>query len=128
VALAGAVSPGALSIHLIDALPCTALSGPYTFLTNLLARLYARVDPINFREARQNEGHMNPVLLIFAQIAIAGCGFLVYFLYALRRESKKLRKRPRVEIRPMPSQTCRGHVVQLYEVVTTRKVRGVASR
>jgi threonine/homoserine/homoserine lactone efflux protein len=73
---------------------------------------------------------MNPVLLIFTQIAIAGCGFLVYFLFALRRESKRLRKESRVEIRPMSTQARRGQVVQLYAVerVATRKMRGAASR
>ena len=33
---------------------------------------------------------MNPALLIFTQIAIAGGGFLVYFLYALVRESRNI--------------------------------------
>lgn len=73
---------------------------------------------------------MNPALLIFTQIAIAGCGFLLYFLYALWRESKSFRKKPKVEIRPISVQAGRGTVVQLYTVekVATRKVRGLASR
>jgi len=73
---------------------------------------------------------MNPALLIFTQIAIAGCGFLVYFLCALRRESRNLRRRPKVEIRPVSTQATRGNVVRLYTVekVATRKVRGVATR
>ncbi|HKR83264.1 MAG TPA: hypothetical protein VJS37_03760 [Terriglobales bacterium] len=73
---------------------------------------------------------MNPALLIFTQIVIAGCGFLIYFLYALRRESRTFRKRPRVEIRPISTQTTRENVVRLYTVdkVATRKVRGVAIR
>jgi len=59
---------------------------------------------------------MNPALLVFTQIAIAACGFLIYFLYALRRESKNSRRGPKVEIRPISTQSTRGNVVQLYTV------------
>jgi len=72
---------------------------------------------------------MNPVLLIFTQIAIAACGFLIYFLYALRRESRSLRRGPKVEIRPISAQSSRGNVVQLYAVEKVsgfRKVRGAS--
>jgi hypothetical protein len=73
---------------------------------------------------------MNPVLLIFTQIAIAGCGFLIYFLYALRRESRRVRTGPKVEIKPISTHPTRGNVVRLYTVdkVATRQVRGVAIR
>jgi hypothetical protein len=74
---------------------------------------------------------MNPALLIFTQIAIAGCGFLVYFIYAMRRESKNSRKGPKVEIRPISAQSSRGNVVHLYTVERIsgwRKLRSVSGR
>ena len=60
---------------------------------------------------------MNPGLLIFTQIAIAGCGFLIYFLYALWRDSRRSRKGPRVEIRSLPSRVQpKGKLLRLYSV------------
>jgi threonine/homoserine/homoserine lactone efflux protein len=37
-------------------------------------------------------------LSIFVAIALAGCGFLIYFLYALWREEFRLRRSARVDI------------------------------
>ena len=59
---------------------------------------------------------MNPALLIFTQIAIAGGGFLVYFLVALRREMRNTPRGPKVEIRPVPTQASRQNVIQLYAI------------
>jgi len=72
---------------------------------------------------------MDPGLLIFTQIAIAGCGFLMYFLYALWRESRGLRKKPRVEIRRVSMHATRGKVLHLYRLEKTGspKVRGKGS-
>ncbi len=66
---------------------------------------------------------MNPALVIFTQIAIAGGGFLVYFLYALRRESRKMRRSPKVEIRPLSTKPSRVKVIQVY---TTAEGNGTA--
>lgn len=73
---------------------------------------------------------MNPALLIFTQIAIAGCGFLVYFLYAVRRESRQVRKGPKIEIRPVSTQANATKVIQLYSVdePAARKRRGASGR
>ena len=73
---------------------------------------------------------MNPALLIFTQIAIAGCGFLVYFLYAVRRESRQARSGPKIEIRPVSTQASPTKVIQLYGVgeVANRKRRGASGR
>ncbi len=57
---------------------------------------------------------MNPALLIFTQIAIAGCGFLVYFLVVLWRDSRRSRKHPKVEVRVMASSPSSAKVIQLY--------------
>ena len=78
-----------------------------------------------------SEGNMNPGLLIFTQIAIAGVGFLLYFLYALRRESKNLRKGPKVEIRPIATGVNPRKVIQLYTVekgAGLRKARSASNR
>jgi hypothetical protein len=72
------------------------------------------------------EGNMNPVLLIFTQIAVAACGYLVYFLYALRRESRTSRN-SKVEIRPVPAPTNRDNVLRLPRLEKP-KARRVASR
>jgi len=80
---------------------------------------------------QRGKANMNPALLIFTQIAIAGCGFLVYFIYALKRESRNSRRGPKVEIRPISTQSGRGIVVQLYtveKVPSLRKLRSVSGR
>ncbi len=71
---------------------------------------------------------MNPVLLIFTQIAIAGGGFLVYFLVALRRELRNSPRGPKVEIRPVSTQTRRQNVIQLYTIDKTTAKRASARR
>ncbi len=38
-------------------------------------------------------------LVIFTIVALAGCAFLIYFMFALWRDSRDSRKGPRVEIR-----------------------------
>lgn len=76
------------------------------------------------------EGNMNPVLLIFTQITVTGCGFLVYFLYAVGRESRKARKRTRVQIRTIASQPAESNVIQLDtpEKAAVQKRRGASGR
>ena len=57
---------------------------------------------------------MNPALLIFTQIAIAGGGFLVYFLYALFRESRNSRRGPKVEVRSLSRRPGGVKIIQIY--------------
>jgi hypothetical protein len=72
---------------------------------------------------------MNPVLLIFTQITITGCGFLVYFLYALRRDSRNSGK-SKVQIRPTSTHIGKSNVVELETSgkVHVRKVRSASGR
>lgn len=42
-------------------------------------------------------------LMIFTELALAGCAFLLYFLYALWRDARESRKGPRVEMTRLPS-------------------------
>lgn len=42
-------------------------------------------------------------LVIFTAIAMAGCVFLIYFMFALWRDSRNSRRGQRVEIRRLPS-------------------------
>lgn len=42
-------------------------------------------------------------LTIFIEIALAGCVFMLYFLYALWRDARNSRKGPRVEVRRLSS-------------------------
>jgi len=54
-------------------------------------------------------------LLIFIEIALAGCGFLLYFLYKLSQDSRKSRTSPRVEITALPPRPLkRGKILRLY--------------
>jgi hypothetical protein len=54
-------------------------------------------------------------LLIFIEIALAGCGFLLYFLYKLWQDSRKSGTRPRVEIRRFPARPAqRAKILHLY--------------
>ena len=64
---------------------------------------------------------MKPSLLIFTQIAIAGCGFLIYFLFALWRDSHK---GPKVKVRRV-AETDQEKVIQLYtaEELRARQAR-----
>jgi len=58
---------------------------------------------------------MNAALLVFTEIAIAGCIFLLYFVYKLWRDSQKSRTGPWVEIRRLPSRTTQmGKILRLY--------------
>ena len=41
-------------------------------------------------------------LVIFTVVAVAGCKFLIYFMFALWRDSRKPRHGQRVEIRRLP--------------------------
>ena len=60
---------------------------------------------------------MKPALLIFTQIAIAGCGFLVYFLFALWRDSHR---GPKADIRRVTTCANQGKVIQLYSAAELR--------
>jgi len=42
-------------------------------------------------------------LVIFIVIAMAGCAFLIYFMFALWRDSRTARRGKPVEIRRLPS-------------------------
>jgi hypothetical protein len=56
-------------------------------------------------------------LLIFIEIALAGCAFLLYFLCMLLRDSRKSRTGQRVEIRKLTSRPGqRGKVLHLYSI------------
>ncbi len=72
---------------------------------------------------------MNPALLIFTQIAIAGCGFMVYFLYGLHKESRNSRRSPKVEIRPISTRSSSVRVIQIYTMAeghqNPKRVRSV---
>ena len=63
---------------------------------------------------------------IFMAIALAGCAFLLYFLYALWREEHRAMRRPRVEIRRLSlGRPHTGKLVRLYaenEVRERKKV------
>jgi len=63
-------------------------------------------------------------LLIFTEIALAGCAFLLYFLFMLWRDSRKSRAGQRVEIRRLTSRPAqRGKVLNLYSVDELGKTR-----
>jgi hypothetical protein len=55
-------------------------------------------------------------LLIFIEIALAGCAFLLYFLCMLLRDSRKSRTGQRVEIRKLTSRPGQGKVLHLYSI------------
>jgi len=72
---------------------------------------------------------MNPALLVFTQIAIAGSGFLIYFLYALWRDSRKHDRNSRVNIRRvMARDKANIIVIPNSEESRSAKARSVASR
>jgi len=72
---------------------------------------------------------MNPALLVFTQIAIAGSGFLIYFLYALWRDSRKHVRNSRVNIRRVMARD-KGNIIVIPNSEESRsaKARSVASR
>jgi threonine/homoserine/homoserine lactone efflux protein len=53
-------------------------------------------------------------LVIFTEVAIAGCAFLIYFMYALWRDSRTSRQAPRVEIRKLSRRNANYKVLHLY--------------
>jgi hypothetical protein len=55
---------------------------------------------------------MTPVL-IFTEIAIAACAFLIYFIVALWRDSHRLRSGTRVNIRKLAPRKKEGKVLYL---------------
>ena len=72
---------------------------------------------------------MNPALLVFTQIAIAGSGFLIYFLYALWRDPRKHVRDSRVNIRRVMARD-KGNIIVISNSEESRsaKVRSMASR
>jgi hypothetical protein len=55
---------------------------------------------------------MTPVL-IFTEIAMAACAFLIYFIVALWRDSNRLRNGTRVNIRRLAPRKKTGKVLHL---------------
>jgi hypothetical protein len=54
-------------------------------------------------------------LTIFIAIALAGCTFLLYFLYALRRDERNIRKRTGFELRLLTQRRRPGgNLLRLY--------------
>jgi len=54
-------------------------------------------------------------LLIFTGIAVAGCAFLLYFIYALWRDDRSSRKGSRVEVRRLPDRKIeKGKLLRMY--------------
>jgi len=60
-------------------------------------------------------------LVIFTVVAMAGCVFLIYFMFALWRDSRKSRRGSRVEIRKLPSTRDKGKVLHLYSAEELRR-------
>jgi threonine/homoserine/homoserine lactone efflux protein len=61
-------------------------------------------------------------LSIFIAIALGGCAFLFYFLYALWREEYKPKRGARVEITKLPSRKAeRGKLLRLYPAKEVRE-------
>lgn len=75
---------------------------------------------------------MNPALLIFTQIAIAGGGFLVYFLYALVRDARNSRRGPKVEVRPLSRRPEGVKIIEIYSASQgnrqPKRARGATGR
>ena len=54
-------------------------------------------------------------LVIFTLVAMAGCAFLIYFMFALWRDSRNSRREPRVEIGRVPSlRKEKGRLLHVY--------------
>lgn len=54
-------------------------------------------------------------LMIFTVVAMAGCAFLIYFMFALWRDSHNSRREQRVEIRRVPSlRKEKGRLLHVY--------------
>jgi threonine/homoserine/homoserine lactone efflux protein len=64
-------------------------------------------------------------LLIFIEIALAGCAFLLYFLFMLWRDSRNSRAGQRVEIRRLTSRPAqRGKILHFYSIEELAKTTG----
>jgi len=60
-------------------------------------------------------------LVIFTVTAMAGCAFLIYFMFALWSDSRNSRRRQRVEIRRQPSpRKDKGKLLHLYSAEDLR--------
>jgi len=57
---------------------------------------------------------MDAFRIVFTAIALAGCAFLLYFLYKLWRDSRDSRTGPRVAIRTLLSSSHKDKIVRLY--------------
>jgi threonine/homoserine/homoserine lactone efflux protein len=58
---------------------------------------------------------MNTPLIIFTAIMLAGCVFLLYFLYQLWQDSRKSSTGPRVEVRRLSIRSApRGKLLRFY--------------
>lgn len=53
-------------------------------------------------------------LVVFTIFAGAGCALLIYFMFALWRDSRKPRNRSRVEIRELPHAAEKGKLLHFY--------------
>jgi threonine/homoserine/homoserine lactone efflux protein len=53
-------------------------------------------------------------LVIFTVLAMAGCVFLIYFMFALWRDSRNFGRGQRVEIRKLPSQRNKGKLLRMH--------------
>jgi threonine/homoserine/homoserine lactone efflux protein len=63
-------------------------------------------------------------LSVFIGIALGGCAFLFYFLYALWREGSMASRRARVEITKVPSRKLQtGKLIRLYPSSEARETK-----
>ena len=60
-------------------------------------------------------------VVTFTLVAIAGCAFLIYFIFALWRDSRNSRPGERVEIRKLPSRRTKGKLLYLYRAEQPRQ-------
>jgi threonine/homoserine/homoserine lactone efflux protein len=60
-------------------------------------------------------------VVTFTVVAIAGCAFLIYFMFALWRDSRNSRLGQRVEIRKLPSRREKGKLLHLYSAERPRQ-------
>jgi len=60
-------------------------------------------------------------VVTFTLVAIAGCAFLIYFIFALWRDSRNSRPGERVEIRKLPTRKNKGKLLYLYSAEQPRQ-------
>jgi threonine/homoserine/homoserine lactone efflux protein len=60
-------------------------------------------------------------VLIFTEIAMAGCAFLIYFMVALWRDSRRWHTRQRVSIRRLAPRRKEGKVLYLRSLDEVRQ-------